>query len=90
VSDPVLLYSIRPRYTEQAMRARLQGVVALDAVILPDGLVGTVRIVRSLDRTFGLDQNAIEAVQAWRFKPGLLAGQPVAVLVRIELTFSLR
>jgi len=72
------------------MRARLQGVVEVDAVVLPDGRVGSLRIVRSLDRSFGLDANALEAVKEWRFRPGMLAGKPVAVLVRVELTFSLR
>jgi TonB family protein len=87
---PVLLREVRPRYTAHAMRARIQGVVELDAVVLPDGRVGAVRIVRSLDRTFGLDQEAIEAARQWRFLPGRRGGEPVAVPVRIELTFTLQ
>ena len=89
VSNPVLVREITPRYTDQAMRARVQGVVELDAVVLADGSVGPIQIVRSLDPTFGLDERAIEAVRQWRFRPGLLAGQPISVLVHIELTFTL-
>jgi TonB family protein len=52
--------------------------------------VGPVEVVRSLDSTFGLDQEAIKAAKKWRFKPGTRFGEPVAVLVTIELTFTLR
>ena len=52
--------------------------------------VGQVQIVRSLDDRFGLDEKAIEAVKRWRFRPGTRQGKPVAVLVNIELTFTLR
>src|SRR5450759_4506282 len=47
-------------------------------------------IVKSLDPVFGLDQEAIKAAKQWRFAPGKRQGQPVAVLVSIELTFTLR
>ena len=51
---------------------------------------GDVQVVRSLDPTFGLDNEAIKAARQWRFKPGMRLGQPVPVLVTIELTFALR
>ena len=56
----------------------------------PDGSVSNIQVVRSLDPTFGLDQQAIEAARKWKFKPGTRLGQPVPVLVSIELTFTLR
>ena len=56
----------------------------------PDGSVGDVQVVRSLDPTFGLDQEAIKAARQWRFAPGTRLGEPVPVLVTIELTFTLR
>ena len=49
-----------------------------------------VRIVRSLDPTFGLDREAVAAVKQWRFAPALRQGQPVPVLVPIEVSFTLR
>ena len=79
-----------PEYTNAAMQAKLQGTVVLEAVVLTDGTVGDVRIMRSLDSTFGLDQNAIKAVRQWRFVPGSQAGKPVPVIVSVELTFTLR
>ena len=90
VTTPELVREVKPNYTGDAMRAKLQGVVEMEAVVMPDGSVGTVKITRSLDRTFGLDDEAIKAVKQWRFRPGTLRGQPVAVLVNVELTFTLR
>jgi TonB family protein len=72
------------------MRAKVQGIVEVEAIVMPDGTVGQVQVVRSLDDRFGLDDKAIEAVKRWRFRPGTRQGKPVAVLVNIELTFTLR
>jgi TonB family protein len=90
VVGPTLIKEIKPGYTAEAMRAKIQGVVLMEAVVLPDGSVGNVQIVRSLDPTFGLDQEAVKTVKQWRFAPGTRFGVPVAVLVEIEMTFTLR
>jgi protein TonB len=90
VMSPTLIFEVKPGYTSDAMRAKIQGVVTMEAVVMPDGTVGTVQITRSLDPTFGLDQEAIKTVKKWRFRPGTRFGQPVAVLVEIEMTFTLR
>jgi protein TonB len=81
---------VRPNYTSEAMRAKVQGEVVIEAVVLPDGTVGEVKIVRSLDTNFGLDEEALKAARQWRFRPGTRFGDPVAVLVTIALTFTLR
>jgi protein TonB len=90
IDSPVPLSQPKPQYTSQAMRAKIQGTVLLECVVLPDGSVGQVRVLRSLDPTFGLDQEAIKAARSWRFKPGARRGEPVAVLVTIEMAFTLR
>jgi periplasmic protein TonB len=90
VNLPQPLKEVKPNYTADAMRAKVQGTVLLECVVLPDGSVGSVEVVRSLDSAFGLDQEAIRAAKLWRFKPGTRFGEPVAVLVTIELTFTLR
>jgi TonB family protein len=90
VTTPVPIQQVKPQYTANAMRAKVQGIVTLECVVLPDGTVGDVRVVRSLDRLFGLDEEAIAAAKRWRFKPGMMSGRPVAVAIRIELTFTLR
>jgi periplasmic protein TonB len=90
VDMPKVLSEVKPSYTAEAMRAKIQGVVLVEAVVMPDGGVGQVQVLRSLDPTFGLDQEAIKAVKRWRFAPGKRFGQPVPVMVEIELTFTLR
>jgi TonB family protein len=57
---------------------------------MPDGSVGNVQITKSLDSNFGLDKEAIKTVKLWRFEPGRRLGQPVPVLIVIEMTFTLR
>ncbi len=85
-----MIREVKPQYTAEAMRAKIQGVVLLEAVVQTDGTVGDVRVIRSLDPVFGLDQEALKAARQWRFVPGRRQGQPVPVLVSIELTFTLR
>ena len=90
VETPRLLKEVKPQYTAQAMRAKIQGEVLLECIVQPDGSVGQIKVVRSLDSSFGLDQEAIKAARQWRFAPGTKQGQPVAVLVTIAIAFTLR
>ena len=90
VTVPQLVRKISPNYTIAAMRAKTVGAVLLECVVLTDGTVGDVRVVRSLDTAFGLDEEAIKAARQWRFRPGTRFGEPVPVLITIELAFSLR
>jgi protein TonB len=90
VELPRVLREVKPQYTADAMRAKVQGTVWIEAVVMPDGSVGRVEVVKSLDSSFGLDQEAIKAARQWRFVPGTRFGQPVPVIVTIELTFTLR
>lgn len=90
VENPKLIREVKPAYTADAMRAKIQGAVWLECVVMPDGTVGEVRVIRSLDSTFGLDQEAMRAAKQWRFQPGTRFGEPVPVLITIELTFTLR
>jgi protein TonB len=90
VTSPVIVREVKPNYTSEAMRARIQGVVTMEAVVMPDGSVGDVHVVRSLDSQFGLDKEAVNTIKKWRFKPGMRLGQPVPVLVVVEMSFTLR
>ena len=90
MTTPRVLREVKPQYTADAMRAKVQGTVWLECVVMPDGSVGDVRVTKSLDPIFGLDQEAIKAARGWRFAPGMRQGQPVPVLVTIELSFTLR
>jgi len=90
VESPRLLRSVRPNYTAEAMRAKVQGIVRLEGVVMADGTVGDVKVIRSLDPVFGLDQEAVKAAKQFRFVPGTRFGEPVAVLVSFEIEFTLR
>jgi len=90
VSNPMLIHEVKPNFTVDAMRAKIEGKVILDVVVLADGSVdpARMRITHSLDR--GLDQQAVMAVRQWRFRPSLRLGKPVASRVIVELDFTLR
>jgi TonB family protein len=88
VSPPSVVSQVQPEYSEEARKARYQGVVVLEAIVHPDGSVEIIRVVRSLG--FGLDEKAIEALQQWKFRPGMRGGEPVPVALNIEVNFNLR
>ena len=89
-TPPRLLEETRPRYTPDAMRAKIQGSVVMQAVVRPDGTVGEVRVTRSLDRRFGQDDEAVSALKKWRFRPGSKDGVAVPVLVDVEMAFTMK
>ena len=90
ITLPTVLREVKPAYTADAMRAKVQGSVWLECIVMPDGSVGEVKVTRSLDPIFGLDQEAIKAAKMWRFRPGMRQGEAVPVIITIELTFTLR
>jgi periplasmic protein TonB len=90
ITLPRVLREVKPAYTADAMRAKVQGSVWLECIVMTDGSVGDVKVTRSLDPIFGLDQEAIKAAKMWKFAPGMRQGEPVPVIITIELTFTLR
>ena len=89
VTAPRVIAEVRPKYTNWALRNRIQGTVELELVVTRDGRPSRIRVVRSLDAG-GLDEEAVAAVSLWRFEPGRLAGAPVDVLVTVLLDFTIR
>jgi protein TonB len=80
----------QPTYTSEAMRAKIQGSVVLEVEVLENGTVGQVRVVKSLDRVHGLDDQAIKAAKLWLFRPPTNAqGQPMKAIVTLILDFRL-
>ena len=90
VSLPVVVESVHPDYTPEARAAGIEGSVTLAAVVLPDGRVGDVDVVRSLDAVLGLDREAVKAMKQWTFKPGTKDGTAVAVRIEVRVYFALR
>jgi bla regulator protein blaR1 len=90
ITSPKLLYEVKPSYTSEAMRAKIQGVILLSVIVLDDGTVGDVEIVRSLDPDFGLDEEAVNTLKQWIFEPARKDKKPVTVRIDVEMSFKLR
>jgi periplasmic protein TonB len=87
VTMPKVVYKLEPEFSDDARRAKHQGVVRLMAVVGVDGLAREIRVTGSLG--MGLDEKAMDAVRQWRFLPGTKNGKPVAVMAAIEVSFRL-
>ena len=88
VSVPTGVYRIEPNYSEYARRARYQGSVVLSAIVRKDGSIEILKVLRGFG--LGLDENAVEALRKWKFRPGTRSGEPVDVALNIEINFALR
>ncbi len=88
IGFPVCITCPRPDYSEEARKAKVQGSVLLSVIVLPDGKVGGIELLKSLG--MGLDQQAINSVKTWNFRPGTDArGNSVATRIPIEVLFQL-
>jgi TonB family protein len=88
IEPPRLMREVKAEYTDDARRRGVTGAVVLEVVVSRTGMVGEVKVLRGLG--FGLDQRAVSAVQGWQFMPARRFGQPVDVIVEVEVEFSLR
>lgn len=88
IDVPQKLHDVRPIYPLEAQKARLQGIVVIEATIGRDGRVRFVRVIRAVHPL--LDDAAALAVKQWRYTPTLLKGEPVEVIMTVTTTFSLR
>lgn len=79
--DPVYPYSARQK--------NLSGIVILKFLVTPEGNVEQVSVVQS-NPPGVFDDAAIQAISAWRFKPGTLDGEAVSTWMTIPLRFKLQ
>jgi TonB family protein len=87
VSAPQLLYSPDPEFSDEARRAKYQGICLVGLIVDAQGNPQQIKIVRPLG--MGLDEKAIEAVKQYKFKPAMYKGKPVAVAINIEVNFRI-
>ena len=87
VKAPVLTNRVEPSYPEAARKARMEGVVILEAIITASGSVEEVKVLKSVNPL--LDSSAVRAVQQWRYKPATLNGRAVRVYLTVTVTFNL-
>ncbi len=88
MKPPKLIHKVDPQYTDAAKEAHIEGVVELSVEVRADGHADGIRVLKALDP--GLDENAVKAVEQWRFEPGTRDGQPVPVRATIAINFRLK
>ena len=86
VISPRRLREVRPRYTNRARKACVEGSIVLQAVISKEGRVEDIAVLRPLP---GLTDAAVDAVSRWRFEPARLSGRPVVVNYTLAINFRL-
>ena len=87
ITAPKIISRMGPSYTEEARTAKVSGTVVLFAEISNAGDVGNVVVLHGLGK--GLDESAVRTIKQWKFSPALKDGRPVAVMITIEMNFSL-
>jgi TonB family protein len=86
-SVPSCIYCPPPQYSNAARKVKFAGTVILDVTVAEDGRATDIRVLKGVP--FGLNEQAIRAVNEWTFKPASSGDRPVAVRVPIETTFRL-
>ena len=88
VSAPVPLFEPEAEFSDEARRAKYQGVCIVALIVDTQGNPQNVHVIRPLG--MGLDEKAIEAVRKYKFKPAMRDGRtPVPVMVNVEVNFRL-
>ena len=83
---PSAVYQVNPIFSPEARKKHIQGTVTMLVTIGVDGLPRDIKLQKGLG--YGLDQNAIRALEQWRFEPATQNGQAVEKRVAIEMSFS--
>jgi len=87
VAAPKIIYEPWPEYTELAKQDKVEGIVLIGLVVDERGTAQHVNLLRGLGD--GLDEQALDAVKKYVFKPGTENGKPVAVYINVEVKFQL-
>jgi protein TonB len=87
VREPVKVRHVDPAYPPLALAARVQGTVVLQCVITTEGAVAEVSVVSGHPL---LNEAAVAAVSRWRYRPTLLNGERVGVILTVIVSFRLR
>ena len=88
VSAPIPIVQPEAEFSDEARRAKYQGVCLVSLIVDAQGNPQNPRVTRALG--MGLDEKALEAVRKYKFKPAMKDGRiPVPVMITIEVNFRL-
>jgi protein TonB len=87
VSQPIPLNDVQAEFSDEARRAKYQGIVLISVIVDVQGNPQNPRVVRALG--MGLDEKALEAVRKYKFKPAMKNGKPVPVMINVQIDFHL-
>jgi TonB family protein len=87
VTPPRAVNIVRANFSDDARKFKMQGFCLIELIVDIHGDPRNIRITKSL--TPSLDQKALQAVAQYRFKPATKDGQPVPVLITVEVNFRL-
>jgi len=86
ISAPVPLTTVEARYSDEGRKHHIEGKCLVTIVVDKYGFPENPRVVKTLG--YGLDENAIEAVLRYRFRPALKNhSEPVPVVITVEVNF---
>jgi len=98
IGIPQCIYKAVPETTDEARKRKTSGIALVRIVVEPDGTVGSAEIIKSVaeayknkedhDAALTLDAKAVEAARQYRFEPTIVKGKPVALELKIEISFQ--
>lgn len=83
----MFIYTVKPEFSQEAKTAKIAGKVTVNLIVDQNGMPTNLRIFRGIGH--GLDENAVEAVSKYRFKPAMEHGKPVPVEINIDINFKI-
>lgn len=88
ITPPAVLHTVDPEYPSEARRKKISGDVWIGMTVGTDGVPSDIHVLQSAGH--GLDEEAVKAVQQYKFRPAMQAGVPVAVTVKVHVQFKIR
>jgi TonB family protein len=83
---PSVNKQVEAKYTKEAQKADVEGVVLLRCTVGRDGRATDIKVLHSLG--YGLDENAVKSLRKWKFKPATLNGKPLPYTISVETVFT--
>jgi TonB family protein len=88
ITPPAVLHTVDAEYPSEARRKKISGDVWIGLTVGTDGLPSDMHVLQSAGHE--LDEEAVKAVQQYKFRPAMQAGVPVAVTVKVHVQFKIR